>query len=152
MATALLTPRVLDRPLQSFCWPRHWSERRPLLERQHDRLEAQLAGMIERHGDGRVELEPDEAQREWRDGARLLRQLRLHLRLEERWLAEARVLCGGHRVSHRQAAERAITGFREGGHRRLARLQWLLEIQVWFDHHRLGADAIAYARAQGTSG
>ena len=65
MVAALLAPRAPERPLQSFRWPLLWSERRPLLERQHDRLEAQLEDMIERHNDGRVELDPAEASQEW---------------------------------------------------------------------------------------
>ncbi|MGB7565752.1 MAG: hypothetical protein WBM08_13515 [Prochlorococcaceae cyanobacterium] len=147
MVAALLAPRAPDRPLQSFRWPRLWSERRPLLERQHDRLEAQLEGMIERHSDGRVELDPAEADHEWSEGNLLLRRLSQHLRLEERWLLQADAFCVGHRASHRQAAERAIRAFRTGGHLRQARMPWLLEIKEWFDHHRLGADAIAYSRA-----
>ncbi len=151
MVAALLAPRAPDRPLQAFRWPRLWSERRPLLERQHDRLEAQLERLIERHCDGRVELDPAEASQEWCEGTLLLRRLSQHLRLEERWLVQASAFCGGHRASHRQAAERAVEAFRVGGHLRLARLQWLMDIQEWFDHHRLGADAIAYARADRNS-
>jgi hypothetical protein len=128
-------------------WPRSWSEQQVLLERQHDRLEAALTRLIEAHCDGRTELAPPEEQVEWSACAILLRQLSLHLRLEERWLSQWDALCGGHRASHRQVATAATLAFRSGGHLRLQRLQWLMDINDWFSQHRHGADAIAYARA-----
>jgi hypothetical protein len=44
-------------------------------------------------------------------------------------------------------ATKATLAFRSGGHLRLQRLQWLMDINDWFSQHRHGADAIAYARA-----
>lgn len=73
----------------------------------------------------------------------MVRALGLHLRLEERWLAEAGCLCPGHRLSHRQAAELAARLPADSAER----LSWLLDLQQWFHLHRYGADAIAYARA-----
>ncbi|NQV09653.1 MAG: hypothetical protein HQ527_00545 [Cyanobacteria bacterium] len=111
-------------------WPRLWSERSQLLERQHARIEALLEQLI----DG----EPCFARCQ-----QLVRALGLHLRLEERWLAEAGCLCPGHRVSHRQAAQ--LAGLTPAGS--AERLGWLLDLQDWFHQHRFGADAVAYARA-----
>ena len=111
-------------------WPRLWSERSKLLERQHSRIEALLEQLIE------GEAPSDRCQQ-------LVRALGLHLRLEERWLADAGCLCPGHRLSHRQAAELAArppAGSAE-------RLGWLLDLQQWFHLHRYGADAVAYAHA-----
>ncbi len=111
-------------------WPRLWSERSRLLERQHSRIEALLDQLI----DGEASTA----------GCRqLVRALGLHLRLEERWLAEVGCLCPGHRYSHRQAAE--LAGCTPAGS--AERLGWLLDLQEWFHLHRHGADAVAYARA-----
>jgi hypothetical protein len=128
-------------------WPRAWSEQQLLLERQHERLELALTRLIEAHCDGRSEQGISEEKAEWTACATLLRLLGLHLRLEERWLSQWGALCGGHRASHRQVAKEAIGVFRSGGHLRLQRLQWLMDINDWFCQHRHGADALAYARA-----
>jgi hypothetical protein len=119
-----------QRPGRSRPWPRLWSERSQLLERQHSRIEALLEQLIE------GEAPTARCQQ-------LVRALGLHLRLEERWLAAAGCRCPGHRLSHRQAAElaaRTPAGSAE-------RLGWLLDLQEWFHLHRYGADAVAYARA-----
>jgi len=70
-------------------WPQAWLERRHLLERQHDRLEALLADLLSLHGPETPAWTAVDALA--CDGAcrRLLWDLRLHLRLEERWLREA---------------------------------------------------------------
>lgn len=68
-------------------WPRRWFLQDPLLARQHDRLEALLASLIEQHLEP---LAPSE-QAEQLACRRLLWDLRLHLRLEERWLGAAGV-------------------------------------------------------------
>ena len=128
-------------------WPRVWSEQQLLLERQHDRLEGLLERLIRSHCDGRSELSPAEECSEGTACTILLRQLSLHLRLEERWLAQWGALCRGHRASHRQVAAEAIDSFHSGGNLRLQRLQWLMDIHEWFCQHRDGADALAYARA-----
>ncbi|WP_259729462.1 hypothetical protein [Synechococcus sp. CS-1333] len=111
-------------------WPRLWSERSRLLERQHSRIEALLEQLI----DGEASTACCR---------QLVRALGLHLRLEERWLAEVGCLCPGHRYSHREAAE--LAGCTPAGS--AERLGWLLDLQEWFHLHRHGADAVAYARA-----
>ncbi len=135
----------------AFRWPRQWAERVQLLERQHDRLEALLAELVDLYrqplestgpeGSPAVQLAQDLSCR------RLLWQLRLHLRLEERWLEASGCLCPGHRAGHRDAARAAFEGYRQAGLDRSARLDWLLAIQTWFDRHRAGPDANAYALA-----
>jgi hypothetical protein len=74
--------------------------------------------------------------------------LRLHLRLEERWLAAQKCLCSGHRSAHAQAAEAAMSSLLRTVNDRQARLSWLLELQSWFDNHRNGPDTTAYAIAR----
>lgn len=128
-------------------WPRGWSEQQILLERQHDRLEVLLEQLIQLHCDGRSQLDPCENRAEWTACTLLLRQLSLHLRLEERWLHRWNALCAGHRAGHRQVASSAIESFRCHGFHRLHRLQWLMDINDWFSHHRHSTDALAYARA-----
>ena len=120
-------------------WPRGWHEQEPLLERQHDRLEALLDSLIQQHHRPHsAEQLPAVDQAEQLACRRLLWDLRLHLRLEERWLEAAGSLCPGHRGGHQDAAKAA-----------LARLQ---ELQGWFAAHRRGPDAMAYALARQRSG
>jgi hypothetical protein len=126
---------------------RQWPQQQTLLERQHDRLEALLADLVERHCRADADCTALELQAETLDCRRLLRWLGLHLRLEERWLGQRGCLCPGHRGSHREAAELAAAGWQVAEARRGARLPWLMDIQQWFHGHRRGPDAIAYARA-----
>ena len=77
---------------------------------------------------------------------RLLRSLRLHLRLEERWLREAGVLCPGHRALHAEALC-AAAGLSSVEVDRCGRLELLRQLQHWFVQHRDGADAMAYGQA-----
>ncbi len=137
---------VLDAP--SLAMPRPWAQQSQLLERQHDRLEALLSGLIERHARPELECSPRQLERDRRDCERLLRQLGLHLRLEERWLTRLHCFCGGHRSAHRQAIHMAAGGWAVAEGLRGARLPWLMDLQQWFHQHRHGADAIAYRRAE----
>jgi hypothetical protein len=147
MPALLLAPRVPRPSAAAVPWPRRWPDQRNLLERQHDRLEGLLADAIECHCRQEKDLDAAEFAIEQASCARLLRLLSLHLRLEERWLARWGCLCAGHGASHRQVAREASEAWRQNGHLHLARLQWLMDLQVWFHHHRHGTDAIAYARA-----
>ena len=128
-------------------WPRFWSEREPLLELQHDRLEAQLAELIAAHRDGVPAWTAAEACALDASCRRLLWDLRLHLRLEERWLDQAGCLCPGHRAVHADAASAAIGGYGRSCGDRAARTRWLLDLRAWFLAHRAGPDATAYAGA-----
>lgn len=139
----------LPEPALRRRWPRAWEQREVLLERQHDRLEALLASLIEQHRQplAAERLAPTD-QAEQLACRRLLWDLRLHLRLEERWLEAAAALCPGHRSSHQEAARSALGQFCQGGGSRRARLAWLQELQGWFGAHRRGPDAMAYALAR----
>jgi hypothetical protein len=137
---------VLDAP--SLAMPRQWAQQSQLLERQHDHLEALLDDLIERHAIADQDRSPWQMQQDQRDCGELLRNLVLHLRLEERWLTRLNSFCGGHRSSHRQAARLAADGWAVGQDLRAARLPWLMDLQDWFHQHRHGADAIAYRRAE----
>jgi hypothetical protein len=141
---------VLAPPPRS--WPRRWSEQEPLLERQHDRLEALMAALIEQHQQPLpVELLEASEQAEQLACRRLLWDLRLHLRLEERWLDAAGALCPGHRAGHQEAARQALADFGRGCGSRCARLAWLQQLQAWFGAHRHGPDAMAYGLARARS-
>ncbi|MBM5826284.1 MAG: hypothetical protein FJ054_13235 [Cyanobacteria bacterium M_surface_10_m2_119] len=130
-------------------WPRAWEQREVLLERQHDRLETLLSCLIEQHRQPlAAEILAPTDQAEQRACRRLLWDLRLHLRLEERWLEAAGALCPGHRGGHQEAARAALAQFCRGSGSRRARLAWLQDLQGWFAAHRRGPDAMAYALAR----
>ena len=106
------------------------------------------AELIERHAVPDHGRSSQQLGLDQRDCGRLLRQLDLHLRLEERWLGRLHSFCGGHGSSHRQAATLAAEGWARGKSLRGARLPWLMDLQEWFHRHRHGVDAIAYRRAE----
>ena len=141
------TPAVVP---HSWSWPRDWPSRRWLLERQHGRLEVLLDALITRaHPQAPLACSIDirKANVECR---RLQKALRLHLRLEERWLEHHGCLDAGHRASHRLArttAQQADAYPGESPLNRAMHLHWLRSLQEWFLTHRDGIDAIAYSRA-----
>lgn len=121
MAVLLAEPvRAKPRP-----WPRHWVDQEPLLERQHDGLEAYLAELLWLHGPMQPAWTAAEALAMERGCRRLLWDLRLHLRLEERWLSAQGCLCPGHRGVHRQAIDDAKDALLKTSGDRQARLAWL---------------------------
>lgn len=128
-------------------WPLTWPERARMLERQHDRLEALLAELLLAHGPDQPSWNGAEALALDRSCRRLLWDLRLHLRLEERWLSVQGCLCPGHRGAHLQAVSGAQAALLRTAGDRQARLRWLQELQHWFSGHRHGPDAAAYAAA-----
>ncbi|WP_398325138.1 hypothetical protein [Vulcanococcus sp.] len=144
MAVLLADP-VYAKP---WLWPRRWVDQEPLLERQHDELEAYLAELLWLHGPMQPAWTAAEALAIERGCRRLIWDLRLHLRLEERWLSAQGCLCPGHRGVHLQAIEAAKAALLETSGDRQARLRWLLELQRWFTNHRHGPDATAYAIAR----
>ena len=144
MAVLLAEP-VRAKP---WLWPRRWVDQEPLLERQHDGLEAYLAELLSLHGPKHPVWTAAEAVAIERGCRRLIWVLRLHLRLEERWLSAQGCLCPGHRAVHRQAVENTKAALLETSGDREARLRWLLELQSWFANHRHGPDATAYGIAR----
>ena len=131
-------------------WPRDWPSQRHLLERQHGRLEVMLNTSI---AEARA-LGPLASAAVTPSGKlnclQLQRALDLHLRLEERWLAQWGCLNSGHRASHRLARTAACQVEPCKDSRRpdpTPELEWLQGLQEWFFVHRDGADAIAYRRA-----
>lgn len=131
---ALLLPAPPPSRSRPASLPLPWREQQRLLSAQHDRLEALLAELLTSPA---ADLAP------------LRRQLRLHLRLEERWLERRGCLCPGHRASHRQALAELEAGIGRAAADGRARLALLRGLQAWFLAHRDGPDAIAYARAAG---
>jgi len=147
LAAAPLVPAPEAARAVPWAWPRGWSDREGLLGLQHDRLEAVLEELIAGHRAGLPAWTPAEALA-W-DAAcrRLLWQLRLHLRLEERWLGASGCLCPGHRAAHGEAARAALDGYARSRADRAARCRWLLDLRAWFLAHRAGPDATAYVLA-----
>ena len=138
-----MSPSALAPPAATGQWP----QQRALLERQHARLEQALKSVIGSHRATASELDAQREQRQQRDCQRLLKDLRLHLRLEERWLQQHGCLCGGHRDAHQRTARQATADLQAAGEHPQRRLQVLEGIQQWFDQHRHGPDAMAYALA-----
>ena len=163
VASPALAPPAPSAPPASS-WPRLWSQRRALLERQHEQLGRQLAALIRSHSSVEpaivssatsttAELGPSAAEPAASGASsekacqQLLRGLSLHLRLEERWLGERGAMCPGHRVGHRDAARAIAADLRRAGSDRQARLLCLQATEQWFHDHCQGPDAMAYAAA-----
>jgi hemerythrin len=146
MAVVMAEPKARPAP-----WPRVWVDQAALLERQHDRLEACLLELLQRHGPERPAWGAADALALEGACRRLLWDLRLHLRLEERWLRAQGCLCPGHRSAHRDALQAALSGFLHASGDRQGRYFWLQALQSWFLDHRQGADAHAYALAHHSS-
>jgi hypothetical protein len=131
-------------------WPRDWPSQQQLLERQHGRLEVMLNTLIaEARAKGPLASAAAIPSGEL-NCQRLQRALGLHLRLEERWLAQWGCLNSGHRASHRLARTAACQvepGKDSSRPDPTPQLEWLQGLQEWFLVHRDGADAIAYRRA-----
>ncbi len=127
-------------------WPGSWPEREALLERQHQILGDRIAELIlvllcgAEEADAPSELDCGNTH--------LLRQLRLHLRLEERWLSACGCLCPGHRAIHQLVARDAEAGLKQAGSDRLQQLIWLRGLQAWLLEHTDGPDTHAYALAR----
>ena len=147
--TASLAPPCPAPPATSpqSVWLGPWPQREVLLERQHDRLEALLADLVDRHCLADPERTAMELLADCRDCELLLRGVRLHLRLEERWLGQCGCLCPGHRAAHGEAIAAAAARWAVVEKLRSTRLPWLMDLQQWFHGHRRSADAMAYARA-----
>lgn len=132
-------------------WPRLWSERELLLERQHqilhDLISARILQVIAGSDapESAVEAAGQPLLRQ------LLRQLHLHLRLEERWLGSCGCLCPGHRAIHQLVARDTQAGLRQAGSDRQQQLIWLRGLQAWLLEHTDGPDAHAYALARSIS-
>jgi hemerythrin len=146
-ASLLRPPSQLNPPPQLNPWPRLWPDQRLLLERQHDRLEQQLTTLIQWHQPEAPAWSAEEAAACDHAARILLGNLKLHLRLEERWLDSWGCLCHGHRLAHRHASAAAQEGWLRCGRDRDRRLAWLEALRTWFVAHRDGADARAYSLA-----
>ena len=79
---SLAPPHPLPPAAAPAVWPRQWPQREGLLERQHDRLEALLDDLVDRHCLADEERSALELLADRRDCLLLVRGLRLHLRLE----------------------------------------------------------------------
>jgi len=136
----------VDVPIQRW-WPRDWPSQCTLLERQHDQLESLLDVLIHDHqsADDAIEQALKLSCR------RLLWELRLHLRLEERWLLQRHCLCPGHLEAHREVTLQTAANLMAIEHDRQARLALLESVQQWFVAHRHGPDARAYRLAAQSS-
>ncbi len=134
----------------SWRWPRDWPSQQHLLERQHGRLEVMLNTLIaEARAIAPLACTAARPPGDL-DCRRLQRALGLHLRLEERWLAQWGCLNSGHRASHRLARTTACQAepFEDASRPdSTPHLEWLQGLQEWFLVHRDGADAIAYRHA-----
>ena len=144
MVSSLLSP---DPPaVELGRMPQRWADQQQLLERQHARLDSLLLTLIEQHAAAAPVSEALEVA-EQHACRHLLWTLRLHLRLEERWLARWGVLCPGHRANHRDVACAALADFQRLGAERAGRLTVLRGLHGWFLQHQAGPDAGAYALA-----
>jgi len=146
-SVAVVLETRVDPQLARWGWPLRWSERVPLLESQHDRLESLILELLHLHRVAQHTWSLEEALAVEASCRRLLWDLRLHLRLEERWLSQIHCMCPGHRALHAEALKQVTEGLLCSAGDREARRRWLENLQVWFVEHRQGPDAMAYAHA-----
>ena len=128
-------------------WPRNWCEQQPLLDFQHERLAAFIQELLQVHDVKTDGWSLEEALAVEASCRRLLWDLKLHLRLEERWLSQRHCLCPSHRVVHGEALKRITEGLIASAGDRLGRRRWLVELRGWLVLHSQGTDAMAYAHA-----
>ncbi len=126
-------------------------EQEALLERQHQRLEARLMELLELYRSDANTWDAIQTEAAGNACRCLLWDLRLHLRLEERWLAAQGCLCSGHQAAHAEAFRTAWVGFAQSGGDPVSRQRWLMDLRAWFLSHLAGADATAYALAHANS-
>ncbi|MFY8148896.1 MAG: hypothetical protein ACOVNL_06710 [Prochlorococcaceae cyanobacterium] len=137
-------------PVLQRRWPLRWEEQKALLERQHARLEGALLELLDIHRSLPSHANDIQAQALDHACRRLLWDLRLHLRLEERWLAARGCLCTGHRAAHAEALRTTVGEYLQCRGEHQARCRWLLNLRAWFLAHLAGPDATAYALAHRT--
>jgi hemerythrin len=119
-----------------------------LLERQHIRLARQVEDLLHDHAVAAGAPGSTAAERQRNASWQLLHALRLHLRLEERWLSHHGVLSPQHRRAHRDAVLLAMVALHRSGSDPASRLEVLGTLQSWLETHGRSADAAAYALIQ----
>ena len=118
---AVVTKRRADLELSQRCWPRSWSEQQPLLDLQHDRLAVFIQELLQVHDVKAHGWSLEEALAVEAACRRLLWDLKLHLRLEGRWLSQSHCFHPSHRVVHGEALKRFTDGLRNSAGDRLGR-------------------------------
>ena len=148
---AVVTKGRADLELSQRCWPRSWSQQQPLLDFQHDRLAVFIQELLQVHDVKAHGWSLEEALAVEAACRRLLWDLKLHLRLEERWLSQSHCFQPSHRVVHGEALKRLTEGLKGSAGDRLGRRRWLEELRGWLVVHSQGTDAIAYGKAAAAS-
>ena len=126
-------------------WPKEWSTQELILAKQHARLEVYLDELLMAYKSKSFAW--DVAKKSAYEGLckRLLWNLKLHQRLEERWLIQHDSLCPGHQAEHQESIHAAFINCVKTAEDQEARFYWLADLKKWLVAHQSGPDAYNYS-------
>ena len=128
-------------------WSKQWSIQELFLVEQHARLEVILDELLMAYRSESFAW--NLAQASFYEGLcrRLLWDLKLHQRLEERWLIQHDSLCSGHQADHQTFVNAALINCVRTAQDKEARFYWLADLRKWLVAHKSGPDAYDYSLA-----
>ena len=129
-------------------WSKEWSVQELFLAKQHARLEAYLDELLMAYKSKSFAWNVVQVSAYEGLCRRLLWDLKLHQRLEERWLIQHESLCPGHQAEHRESIHAAFINCARTAEDQKARFYWLADLKEWLVAHQSGPDAYDYSLAK----
>ncbi len=128
-------------------WPKSWSKQELLLRAQHARLESAFAELLTFYRSYSSSVTEPEAFAYEGLCRRLLWWLKLHQRLEERWLKKHDCLSTGHQADHQELLQTAFVDYCKTANNPKFRFAWLNNLQTSLSGHIFSTDAYDYSFA-----
>ena len=132
-------------------WPKSWSKQELLLRAQHARLESAFAEVLAFYRSYSSSVTEPEAFAYEGLCRRLLWWLKLHQRLEERWLKKHDCLSTGHQADHQELLQTAFVDYCKTANNPKFRFAWLNNLQTSLSGHIFSTDAYDYSFANSKS-
>ena len=129
-------------------WPKKWSVQELFLAKQHARLEVYLDELLMAYRSKSFAWNINQGSAYEGLCRRLLWDLKLHQRLEERWLIQHDSLCPGHKADHQEFIHSAFVSCARTSEDQEARFYWLADLKEWLVAHQSGPDAYDYSLAK----
>ena len=128
-------------------WPKEWSAQELILAKQHARIEVYLDELLMAYKSKSFAW--DVAKKSAYEGLckRLLWNLKLHQRLEERWLTQHGCLSPAHRDDHQIIFRTAFISCCKTANDPEDRLTWLNNLREGLSRHMFVSDAYDYSIA-----